>query len=129
MRRRGSAGLQRVRAGTVGGSSDVYTLTGRPFKASELDDVWAYFEASIPSLIDRLSSPNRPIGLIDRSSFLTVLVHYVSAALVRGDDYDDRSKAFMAHLSGQFPNNTNINRTIDFDLFIVGYFGAAGFSV
>lgn len=98
MRRRGSAGLQRVRAGTVGGSSDVYTLTGRPFKASELDDVWAYFEASIPSLIDRLSSPNRPIGLIDRSSFLTVLVPYVSAALVRGDDYDDRSKAFMALL-------------------------------
>ncbi len=116
VRRRGSTGLQRVRAGTVGGSYDVYTLIGRPFKGSELDDVWAYFEASIPSLIDRLSSPNRPIGLIDRSSFLTVLVPYVSAALVRGDDYDDRFKAFMTHLSGQFPDNTNINRTIDFDL-------------
>lgn len=84
--RRGSERPFPTKPENLGAVNDFYTLK-QSWEPQSLDQVWTYFERTLPSAINALVDSSRPL---DANVWLRTLVPFVASLFVRGREFNAR---------------------------------------
>lgn len=109
--RRGSKAPFPTTGDKLGSAKDLYTLK-KNWQPESLDQVWTYYEKTLPSAISELVDTSRPL---DANTWLRTLVPFVASLFVRGPEFNERfgSRIPARMQRAVSPDSTNAARVIE----------------
>ncbi|GAA5194637.1 hypothetical protein GCM10023346_22620 [Arthrobacter gyeryongensis] len=113
--RRGSAEPFRTTPAKIGAKNDLYTLFGDVWTPQAIDEIWTYYETTLPSAIQELTDAERPL---DANTWVRTLVPFVTSLFVRGREFEQRYGARVPRMTAAFkersPDRVNFARAFEF---------------
>lgn len=111
--RRGSSEPFKTKPARIGAQNDVYTLLGGVWTPQAVDEIWSYYESTLPTAIQELTDSERPL---DANTWVRTLVPFVTSLFVRGREFEKRYEARDPRTTAAMknPDGANLARAFEF---------------